>query len=192
MIRKTLLYSILSAFVFIAGSCSFVYVTSEKDKSTDFNQYKTVEYYGWSEGVGSFVTNNDKTMIERSFASEFEKRDFKVIQENADIEVSLYLVYDQKAGMKGYKNHFAGGPYDSNHGIGMGYGTDNPKYKASEYTTKVGTLVVDVFDTKTKKHIWQAIGMGSVDPDPLKREKEIPKTVKEIMKEFPVKSKRNK
>jgi len=55
-----------------------------------------------------------------------------------------------------------------------------------------GTLIVDAFDAKTKKHIWQAIGMGSVHPDPLVREKNIPKTVKEIMKEFPVKAKRKK
>lgn len=192
MKNKTSLLFFFFILFFIMSSCSFVHVTAERDKSVDFKQFKSVEYYGWSEAVGSFVSNNDRRMIERSFADEFKRRDIAVVEENGDLAVSLYMVLDQKMAMSGYKNHFAGGPYDTNHGIGMGYGTDNPAYKSSDFKIQAGTLIVDAFDTKTNKHIWQAIGMGSVHPDPLVREKNIPKTVAEIMKEFPVKRKRRK
>ncbi|GEM_PF-1389490 len=187
---KTLPLLFIATILLGTSSCSFVHVTSEKDDTADFQQYQTVEYYGWSEAIGSFVENNDRIIIERSFASEFEKRDIKVVEENGDMAVSLYMVLDQQMAMSGYKNHFAGGPYDTNHGIGMGYGTNNPAYKSSDFKIQAGTLIIDAFDTKTNKHIWQAIGLGSVHPDPLKREKEFPKKVKEIMKEFPVKAKR--
>ena len=49
-----------------------------------------------------------------------------------------------------------------------------------------GTLMIELFDPKDKKLIWQAIGTKTVSEDPKKREKGIPKKVAAIMKVYPV------
>lgn len=186
---KTLLSIAIIILLFGITSCSFVNITSERDKNANFKEYKTVEYYGWNEGAGSFVTNNDKIIIEKSFGQEFRDRGMNIIEKDADIAVSLYLVLDRAAAQSGYKNHYIDGPY-STEGFGTNYGVTNKAYATSDFDYQTGTLIIDVFDTKTKDRIWQGIASGAINPDPLKREKNIPKTVAKIMKEFPVKVKR--
>jgi hypothetical protein len=46
--------------------------------------------------------------------------------------------------------------------------------------------MIEMFDRIDKKLIWQAMGTKTIDDDPQKRQKQIPKLVKAIMKEYPV------
>jgi len=55
-----------------------------------------------------------------------------------------------------------------------------------EYDYYVGTLVCDVFDSKTKKLIWQGVVTGEIDDNPKTRERNTPRVVKEMMKKYPV------
>ncbi len=52
-----------------------------------------------------------------------------------------------------------------------------------------GTLIIDIFDNKTKKLIWQGIGEGSLNSEEKKREKNTPKVIGDMMKSYPVKPK---
>jgi len=45
---------------------------------------------------------------------------------------------------------------------------------------------MDVFDNETKKLVWQAVATGTIKEKPEKREKSIPKTIKKLMKKFPI------
>ena len=49
-----------------------------------------------------------------------------------------------------------------------------------------GTLVLDVFDGKTKDQVWQGVASGTVTEDPQKREQAIPKKISALMKKYPV------
>jgi hypothetical protein len=69
-------------------------------------------------------------------------------------------------------------------GYGTGYGTSTTTTTQNDYL--VGTLIVDVFDAKTKKHIWQGIGKKTVSENTSKREERINTAVADIMKAFPV------
>jgi hypothetical protein len=64
----------------------------------------------------------------------------------------------------------------------MGHSTTT--YSQNDYLQ--GTMVVDVFDGESKEDVWQAVGVGTVTEKPEKREKSIPKTVKKVMKKFPI------
>ncbi len=57
-------------------------------------------------------------------------------------------------------------------------------YTESDYLQ--GTLVMDVFDVKSKELVWQGMVTGTVKEKPEKREKSIPKTISKLMKKFPV------
>jgi hypothetical protein len=63
-------------------------------------------------------------------------------------------------------------------------GTSTTTY--SEYDYQVGTLVVDVFDKKAEKLIWEGIGKKTLDDNPQTNDKNIQKTVAAIMKNYPV------
>lgn len=188
---KNYIYLILLAVV--TASCgSGVKVTSDYDKTVDFSTYKTYTYYGWSENSDKILTSFDKERIEKSFEDEFAKRGWTINQSNGDATVSLYIVVDQKTSYSSYTDHYNNGLYGGmyasrfgyRYGMGMGMGTSTTTTTENDYL--VGTLIVDVFDAKTKKHIWQGIGKKTIDEDKSNREESIKAGVAKIMKAFPV------
>jgi hypothetical protein len=181
-------------FLYLAGivalaSCSSISFTSDKDPDADFSQYKTLSYYGWADESSKVLNDLEKKRIEMAFADEFKKRGISIQETGGDIIVSLYIVVDQKTGVTAYNNHYGGGGpygyhgyYGAGWGWGMGYGTTS----YSQYDYYVGTLICDVFDSKTKKLVWQGVVSGEIDENPRNREQNIPRVVKEIMKRYPV------
>ena len=153
---------------------------SDYDKEVDFTQYKTIEYLGWSKGSEALLNDLEKERIETAFAGEFTKRDLEIVEDNADLVVSLFLVLDQKTTRTAYTNHYGGGFYRGYYG----YGNSTTTIHDYDYTAR--TLIIDVFDAKTKRLVWQGIGKGTVDENPQTAEKRIPQTVAKIMEKFPI------
>lgn len=187
---KNLFIAIFAAITIT--SCSTIKITSDRDGDVDFSKFSTLSYYGWQEESDKILNQFDKTRIEQAFAEEFKNRGVSVVEKEGDIIVSLYIVVDQKTGTTAYTNHYgAGGPYGYyggfGYGAGWGWGMGYSTTSYQEYDYKVGTLVCDVFDYKTKKLIWQGVVSGEIDDNPKNRERNIPRVVKELMKRYPVK-----
>jgi hypothetical protein len=191
---KNYIYLIL--FALLTTACgSGVSVTSDYDKSVDFSTYNDFTYYGWADNTDQILTGFDKERIESAFQNEFANRGWTVTKENGDAIVSLFIVVDKKTSYDSYTNHYNdgmyGGMYSPRYGYGYGYGSG---FGTSTTTTTqrdylVGTLIVDVFDAKTKKHIWQGIGKKTINENTSKRAERIKAGVAEIMKAFPVQPK---
>jgi hypothetical protein len=187
---KNYIYLIL--FAVLTASCgSGVTVTSDYDKTVDFSKYKTYAYYGWAENSDKILTGFDKERIETSVEDEFEKRGWTIDQTNGDATVSLYVVVNEKTSYSSYTDHYNngmyGGIYASRYGYrygGIGIGTSSTTTTQNDYLE--GTLIVDVFDAKTKKHIWQGIGKKTIDENKSNREESIKAGVAKIMKAFPL------
>jgi hypothetical protein len=181
----------LVVIILSLGSCSGIKVTSDYDKSVDFTQFKTFEYYGWAEESDKLLNDLDKSRFEKAFAEEFNKRGLTYVESGGDLIVTLFIVVEQKSetvanttNMGGYY----GGYYGRYYGYGPGYGW-GPGYSTTTVNTydyNVGTLVCDVFDKSNEKLIWEGIGAGTVDDDPSSREENIPKAVAKIMATYPV------
>ncbi len=73
---------------------------------------------------------------------------------------------------------------DTVRGYGMGMGSSTTTTTQNDY--EVGTIIVDVFDAKTKKQIWQGIGKKTISENKKNREENINAGVTKIMKAFPV------
>lgn len=184
------------ALIFILSSCgSSIKVSSQYDRETDFTQYKTYSYLGWSNNSDQLMNDFDKRRVEAAFAHEFEIRGMKYVAAGGDIEISLFLVTEQKTATTAYTNHYGvGGPVGYGYGGYRGYyygsawgwggGYSSTTYQEYDYT--VGTLVCDVFDSQEKKLIWQSVGSGTVDDDSSSRDKGIPKAVAKMMSLYPV------
>jgi hypothetical protein len=157
---KKCFYLILLAIVTTACGSS-VSVTSDYDKTLNFETYKTFTYYGCADNSDKILTSFDKERFETAFGNEFSSRGWTINQANGDAIVSLYIVVEQKTSYSSYSDHYNngmyGGIYASKYGCDRGYGTG---MGSSEATTtqndyEVGKLIVDVFDAKTKKQILQ-------------------------------------
>lgn len=183
----------ITLFVSVAlFSCSSTKITSDYDKDADFSKYQDFHYLGWAKESGEIVNDLDKRRIEEAFGNEFSKRGITFVdQSEADAAVSLFIVVDQKTGTTAYTDYY-GGMGGMGYGYGRGYpgwgwggGMSTTRYQ--EYDYLVGTLVVDVFDTETKKLVWQGVSSGTINEKTKNREARIQKTARAIMDKYPVK-----
>ncbi len=67
-------------------------------------------------------------------------------------------------------------------GWGTGYSTTT--YSENDY--RVGTFVVDVYDAKTKKLVWQGVTQKTIKENASKRARTIPKGIAKLMKRYPI------
>jgi len=178
--KKITLLALLLCTAILSGYTQKV--TVDSDNSVDMSKYKTFSFLGWQNASDSALNDLDKKRLHDAFEAEFKKRNINKVDENQDMEISLYIVISNETSVTAYTTYMGGG---SGYRVGTwarGYGTTN----YSEYDYLKGTLVMDVFDPKTKNLIWEAVATGTVSEKPQKREKGIPKAIKKLMKKFPV------
>lgn len=190
--KHLLSLSLISA-ILLLSACSGIQVTSDYDKSVNFDQFTTYSFHGWAKNSDSILSPFDKERLETAFEDQFAARNLKLVKEDGELVVALYIVTKQKTeqvanttSMGGYAGWGYGGywGYGPAWGYGPGFGTSVTTVNSYNYT--VGTLVCDVFDAKEKKLIWEGTGVGTVDSNPQTREKNIPKAVAMIMAKYPV------
>ena len=182
---KTLKFFLFVIAAAIMASCSSVKVVTDMDQAADFSRYSTFSFLGWQEDSDKILSDFDKNRIRDAFIREFDARGMKAVAENGDMDITLFIVVDQKTSTTAYTNYYGGGygRYGRYRG-GWGYGYATTTYSESDYLE--GTLVMDVFDGESKKQIWQGIATSTVSENPDKREKTIPKKINALMNKFPV------
>jgi hypothetical protein len=184
------------SFLFVAVMCTshlYAQVTSDYDNTVDFTQFKTIKFLGWQDNSDQLINDLDKQRILESFGKEFEMRNLTFVEQGGDLAVTLYLVIDQKTSTTAYTNYTGGMGYGGRwgygygmgYGAGMGMGSATTTYSENDY--EVGTFVVSVYDGESKKLIWQGISTKTINENPKKRQKSIPKGVAKLMKKYPVK-----
>lgn len=163
-------------------------ITSDYDKETDFSKYQTYAFAGWEKNSDQILNEFDKKRILDAMQNEFSERGLELVESDADANVTLYVVVDNKTSTTAYTTYNGGLGYGPGWGWGMGMGglggTSTTNYSEDDY--KEGTLVVDMYDQDSKKLVWQGVLQTVVKENPEKREKTIPKKISKLMKEFPV------
>lgn len=181
----------------IFTGCSSIKVTSDFDTTVDFTQFKTFEYYGWAEESNKILNQLEQERIESAFGKELKKRGLSYMKkgEGGDLIITLYVVAEQKTsttanttttGMGGYGY---GGYYG--YGPAYGWGGSSMHNSTTTYTERdytVGTVVIDVYDAKEKKLIWESMGTGTVKETktPEAKEKNTNSAVAKIMATYPI------
>lgn len=174
--------------LFAITSCSPVKVVTDVDKTVDFSAYKTYSFLGWQDDSDRLLTDFDKKRVRDAFKSEFEARGMSYMEENGDMDITLFFVIDQKTSTTAYTDYYGGGYGSYNrYGRGWGHGYASTTYSESDYLE--GTLVMDVFDGTSKDQIWQGIATSTIVENPAKREKTIPTKIGALMNKFPVQAK---
>lgn len=154
-----------------ALNCFAVDVKADFDHHVNFSQYKT---YSWGKVDTPDPLWNDrvKEAVDRQLAA----KGLQQVPTGGDITVVAVGLTHEKPTLETFYNGFDGWMW--------GGFADATTY-VEHYT--VGTLVIDMFDTNTKKLIWRGSASDVVSGKPEKDEKKLDKAVAKLFEHFPPK-----
>jgi len=156
-----------------AGSALAQDVTYNAMPGVDFSKYKT---YKWVTIEGAAQPDQIlATQIQTTLDAELAGKG--LTKSEADT-ADLYVGYQVSVNQEKQWNTYGGG---------MGWRMGGGMATATSTTLNVGTLGVDVYDPKGKQLIWRGAATKTLDekPSPDKRQKNLDKAVKKLLKDFP-------
>jgi len=185
--KKSVLFLILCAFIPVA---SFAQVKSDYDQSVDFSKFKTYSFAGWEKNSGKVLNNMDKERIYNDLKAEFAARGMQYVKSGGDAVITLYAVFKQKSTITAYTNYTGSMNFSPGWGWGMGagwvndMGTSNTTYNENDY--KQGTLVIDMYDAKTKKMVWQGVITAVGKKNTKGIDEQYKRLIHKVMDKYPV------
>ena len=164
---------ILSAAVAFAQK-----VTTDYKKSANFSTYKT---YMWIKEPKT----SDPLMRQRivdDVNTGLTGRGLQLVTSNADLAIAAHTATKAERTLETFYNGFGGG---WRWGGGFGSAT------TSVQTYEVGTLVVDIFDARTKQALWRGTSSKTLSDNPQKNADNLNKAVEKMFKNFPPSSRKD-
>lgn len=163
-------------------------VRYDYDKDKDFSKYKS---YKWVSIKGADQPDEltGKRLIAAVDAELATKGLTKTDGETADV----YIAYQTAIGTeKQFTSYNTGWGYGPGWGGGWyGGGMSSTTTYGSTSTVYVGQLDLSMYDPATKQLVWRGVATKTLDPkaNPEKKEKNIGKAVKKLLKDYPPKQK---
>ena len=186
---KKLTFLVLALFAFGIGSAVAQDVRYDYDKNKDFSKYKT---YKWVPIKGADqpddLTAKDLTAaVDADLAT---KGLTKTDSDNADLYVGYQTAIGTEKQFTSYNTGWGYGPGWGGGWYGYGGMTSSTTY-GSTSTVYVGQLDLSMYDPAAKQLVWRGVATKTLDPKakPEKKEKNINKAVKKLLKNFPPKPK---
>ena len=166
--------------VMLFATASFAQqVKTDFDRSADFSQYKT---YSWEK-----VHTQNPLWVDRIKAavnSALAAKGWTEVGSGGNVAImamemtkdhqTLNTYYDSFGSGWGWRGRFGGG-------FGDGFGDST----TTESTYRVGTLVVDLFDSNTKRLIWRGSASDTLSDKSDKNIKNLDKGVEKMFDHFP-------
>lgn len=143
-------------------------VTTDHDPKAPFASYRT---YAWVQGTPAQNPLNE-TRIRDGVNGKMVAAGFKLVAENPDVFVATHAV-----------------PKEEKEFYATGYGPRWGGASAQTYTYIKGTLVVDMYDGKTKQLVWRGMATDTMSDKPEKNTEKIAKAIDKIFKQYPPKAK---
>ena len=158
-------------------------VTKDFDKTYDFSKLKTF-YVKLGTSWGNQLSEK-RVMTELSETLVGKGWKVAPAESAADAEVILHGATDTKKNINTFYSGMGGGwGYGGWGGGGMATGTTT----VSEY--RVGTLVVDIFDAKSKNLVFRGTATDELSDKPEKNQKKGEKALEKMFKDFPPSAKK--
>ena len=176
--------AIAAALAFVGTAAFAQDVKTDFDKSANFAAIKT-----FSAKIGTSWNNqiSEKRVLDEITQSLTEKG-WKAVDANPDALVLLHGATEKQKSLNTfYSGGYGGYGYRGWGGMG-GMGTATTT--TSEYL--VGTLVVDIFDSKSKALMFRGTATDELSDKPEKNQKKLEKASDKMFKDFPPGSKEKK
>ncbi len=167
---RRVVFVLVGVMLLFAGTLSAQQVKTDYDRSANFGQYKT---YSWEQ-----IKTQDPLMVDRikgAVKTALAAKGFTEVPSDGDLSlVAMETTRDQQT-LDTFYNKFGGGWRWGGFGDAT---TTTENYK-------VGTLVVDLFDTKTKTLIWRGSVSDTLSNKSEKNIDNLDKGVEKMFKKFP-------
>jgi Domain of unknown function (DUF4136) len=148
-------------------------VTTDYEKTANFSQYKT---FMWIKEPKTSDPLTRQRIIDEINAALAAKGLRLVTGGNADLAIAAHVATKEEQTLNTFYDGFGGGWR-----WGGGFGT------ATTYanTYEINTLVVDIFDAKTKEAIWRGTASKTLSSNPDKNAKNLNKAIGKMFERFP-------
>ena len=172
---QRVMFALMVMMFLFAGMLSAQQVKTDYDRSADFSQYKT---YSWEHIKTQDPLYEDR--IKNSVNAALAAKGWTQVDSGGDVSVVAMEITRNQQTLNTFYNGFGGGwGWRRFGGGGFGEATTTTE------TYKVGTLVVDLFDTKTKKLLWRGTSSDTLSNNSDKNIKNLDKGVEKLFKQFP-------
>jgi hypothetical protein len=152
-------------------------VKTDFDKAFNFAAVKT-----YSIKIGTTWGND---LSQRRVLTEIDEaitgKGWKKVEDGADVAVILHGATQTKHNVNTFYSGMGGGY--GYRGFGGGMGSATASTTVSDY--RVGTLVVDMFDAKSKSLVFRGIAEDELSDKPEKNAKKLEKASDKLFKNFP-------
>lgn len=175
MLRAVLTLSILAAPAIAAAQDT----KTDFDKAFNFSAVKTYAITIGTKWGNDLSERRVLTEIDEAITGKGWK---KVPESQADILVILHGATQTKRNATTFYSGMGGG-YGAYGYRGFGGGMGTASTSVSEY--KVGTLVVDMFDAKSKNLVFRGTAEDEISDNPNKNAKKLEKASNKLFKNFP-------
>ncbi len=197
IIMKKLL-TILSVALLLSSCNSWKFI-GEYDHDVNFSKFKTFGLLTWDPHNDKEVSPKIKKYILLSIKDQLEARGYVYQKDNAELLVSVFILVTEETSYSAYANHYAGYSGYGSVGIGVGIGSGGTSvgvvgygmpttypYTVMKHDYNVGTVVVDVLNSATKRIVWQGVATGRT-PQEESGESKVQKDVNRLFLTFPKK-----
>jgi hypothetical protein len=167
---------ILTGMLFLfAAKSPAQQVKTDYDRSANFAQYKT---YSWEHVKAKDPLDVDR--IKNAVNADLAGKGWSQVESGGDVSIVAVEITREQQTLDTFYNGIGGGWGWRRFG-GGGFG----EAITTTDTYKVGTVVVDLFDTKTKQLIWRGAATGTLSNNSDKNIKNLDKGVDKMFKHFP-------
>jgi hypothetical protein len=161
----------------VSVTCLFAKTMSDYDHAANFANYHT---YSWIAVNVQEPLWQDR--VRKAVDDQVTAKGWRNVPSGGDAAVSAVgSTRTEQTLETWYGGGFGGGWYHRGWWLGGG-----PEFATVE-RTPVGTLHIDIFDSRTKKLIWHGVCSDTLTSKPDKNEKKLEKDVTEVFKKFPPK-----
>jgi hypothetical protein len=186
-------YGVLTGMLLLlcfSGCESALKVTSDYDKSVDFQQYKTFTIHQISDESKKSVSSLNEERIYNAIRREMTKRNFQE-SPNGELLVHTAAIFKDKQSVTANTNYYGYGGYYRPYGWGGGMGASGyTTYNVQDY--KDGSLIIDIVDAKSQKLVWEGVGNKEIDKPAKDVEKALNEAIASILADFPPGAKKKK
>ncbi len=172
MLRRT---AALGFALLLSACANTPTVSTAFDPATDFSRVRSYSWIGKPEAATPLMQQRIVDGVDARLQAGGWK-----LASNGDVHVAAYVSSKEKLDPNSY---YAQVGYT---GWG-GFGPPPPNTPAATDTIEVGTLVVDVFDGKTKRSMWRGTASGTLQSDPARMNAMLQAALDKMFATFPPK-----
>jgi Domain of unknown function (DUF4136) len=165
---------VLFGLLLCSSLCVFAAsIATDYDHSANFSQYKT---YSWLKVQAADSLWADR--IQQDVDKQLAAKGWTKVESNGNATVTAFQSTHDQQTLETFYDGFGGGwRWRGGGGLGMSTTTTD--------VTKVGTLVVDIFESPTKQLLWRGNASDDLTGNAEKNSEKLSKDVASMFKHFP-------